>query len=160
MTRQNVTPNMKSGMLTLRDIMITDVETAGPDMTLRDAMTMLAECHISGAPVTHAGKVVGIFSASDLLIHIAEMESTESEVSFRRRRTPLESVTVADVMTREVKSLPPECTVKAAALFMMSSNIHRVLVMEDGHLRGIVTTSDLAHAVAEHGLISAVITAA
>jgi CBS domain-containing protein len=145
-------------MLTLRDIMVTDVETAEPDMTLREAMTMLSECHIRGAPVTHAGKVVGIFSASDLLIHIAEMETTEEEISFRKRRPRFETATVADVMTREVKSLPPDCTVKAAALFMMSSNIHRVLVMENGHLCGIVTTSDMAHAVAHHGLISAPLT--
>ena len=142
-------------MLTLREIMATDVTTAEPDMSLPEAITMLSESHISGAPVTHGGKVVGIFSASDLLIHIAEMESTEPELSFRKRRTPLDAVTVADVMTREVKSLPPDCTVKAAAHFMMNANIHRVLVMEDGHLRGIVTTTDLAAAVAEHGLITA-----
>lgn len=147
-------------MLTLRDIMIRDVETAEPDMTLRDAMTMLTECHISGAPVTHGGKVIGVFSASDLLVYIAEMETTAAELSFRRRRTSLEAVTVADVMTRDVKSLPPECTVTAAALFMTSSNIHRVLVMENGHLCGIVTTTDLAAAVARHGLVPAPLTAA
>jgi acetoin utilization protein AcuB len=141
-------------MIALRDIMRTEVQTAEPDMSLRDAMTMLSESHISGAPVTHAGKVVGIFSAGDLLSYITEMEEEQSEVSFRKRRTPLEDVTVADVMTREVKSLPPSCSVRTAALFMISSNIHRVLVMEAEELLGIVTTTDLAAAVAEHGLIS------
>lgn len=145
-------------MLTLRDIMITDIESAEPDMTLPEAITMLSERHISGAPVTHGGKVVGIFSASDLLIYIAEMESSEAELPFPKRRTPLEAVTVADVMTREIRSLPPTCTVKEAALFMMSSHIHRVLVIENGHLCGIVTTTDLAIAVAEHGLITAALT--
>ena len=141
-------------MLTLRDIMITDVETAEPDMTLRDAMTMLSESHIGGAPVTHAGKVVGIFSAVDLLVYITEMEAEEPELSFRKRRTALDAVTVSDVMTRDVKSLPPGCSVRTAALYMIGSNIHRVLVMEEGHLLGIVTTTDLAGAVAEHGLVS------
>ena len=141
-------------MITLREIMRTDVQTAEPDMSLRDAMTMLSESHISGAPVTHGGKVVGIFSAADLLSYITEMEAEQSELSFRKRRTPLEAVTVADVMTREVKSLPPSCSVRTAALFMISANIHRVLVMEAEELLGIVTTTDLAAAVAEHGLIS------
>lgn len=141
-------------MITLRDIMTTDVQTAEPDMSLRDAMTMLSESHISGAPVTHAGKVVGVFSAADILTYITEMEAEQAELSFRKRTTPLEAVTIADVMTREVKSLPPSCSVRTAALFMVSSNIHRVLVVENEHLLGIVTTSDVAAAVAEHGLIT------
>lgn len=147
-------------MLTLRDIMITDVETAEPDMSLREAMNMLTESHIGGAPVTHAGKIMGIFSASDLLIYITEMENSQPELSFQKRRTLLETATVADVMTREVKSLPPTCTVRAAAQYMLDSNIHRVLVMEEGHLKGIVTTSDLAAAIATHGLVSGSLTAA
>lgn len=139
-------------MLTLRDIMTRDLVTAEPDMTLRDAMTMLAENHISGAPVTHGGKVVGIFSASDLLPYVAEMEMEQAEISFRDHRTLLETASVADVMIRDVKSLPPSCTVRTAAMYMVGANIHRVLVMEGGQLLGMVTTTDIATAVAEHGL--------
>lgn len=139
-------------MLALRDIMTRDLVTAEPDMTLRDAITMLSENHIGGAPVTHGGKVVGIFSASDLLPYVAEMEAEQAEISFRDRRTPLETASVADVMIRDVKSLPPSCAVRTAAMYMVGANIHRVLVMEAGQLLGMVTTTDIAAAVAEHGL--------
>ena len=38
-------------MLKLRDIMTRDVVSATPDMTIRDAMQLLSERHLSGAPV-------------------------------------------------------------------------------------------------------------
>lgn len=137
-------------MLKLRDIMTTDVATATPDMTLREAMSLLSDKHISGAPVVEGSKVVGVFSATDLLVYIAELDSAQRSLTFRRQQTPLEELTVSEVMTRAVKSLPPDASVELAAAFMQRAQIHRVLVMEGPHLVGIVTTTDLAKAVAEH----------
>ena len=142
-------------MLKIRDIMTRDVLTATPDTTLRDAMALLSERHVSGAPVVDGGKVVGIFSASDLLAYLADLSDTTPSLSFRRRRgraTPLEDATVDDLMTRHVESVGPECTVEEAAILMGRKQIHRVLVMTDGVLLGIVSTSDVAKAVADHKL--------
>jgi len=142
-------------MLRIRDIMTRDVFTATPDTTLRDAMEMLTKRHVSGAPVIDGGKVVGIFSASDLLAYLADLSDTTPSLTFRRRRgrvTPLEDATVDDVMTRHVESVSPECTVEEAAILMGKKQIHRVLVMADGVLLGVVSTSDVARAVAEHKL--------
>jgi len=68
--------------------------------------------------------------------------------------TWIEEVTVSDVMTREVQSLGPDCSVEVAASLMRRSQIHRVLVMEDRRLLGVVTTTDLARTVAERGIRS------
>lgn len=63
----------------------------------------------------------------------------------------LDSQTVADVMTR-----PPLCTmlpdtpVDQAAGDMRRAGVHRVLVMTGNRLEGIVTTTDVANAVADH----------
>jgi CBS domain-containing protein len=140
-------------MLRLRDIMTRDVVSASPGMTIRDAMELLSERHVSGAPVVDRGKVVGIFSATDLLAFFADLDDTTPSLSFRRRRgrtTPLEDVTVDEVMTRKVQSLPPDCSVEEAAVRMGEKQIHRVLVMQGDILLGIVSTSDVAKAVAEH----------
>ena len=137
-------------MLKLRDIMTTPVVSAAPDMTLREAMALLADRHISGAPVVSGGRVVGVFSSTDLLAYIAELDDAQPSVSFRRRQTPLEELTVAEVMTRGAKSLPSDCSIDLAAAFMQRAQIHRVLVMDGEQLLGIVTTTDLAKAVAEH----------
>jgi CBS domain-containing protein len=140
-------------MLKLKDIMTRDVVSAGPDMTIRDAMELLSERHISGAPVIDGGKVVGIFSSSDLLALLADLNDTTPSLTFRRRKsrtTPLEDVTVDEVMTRKVQSLPPDCSIEEAAQVMMKKQIHRILVMEGDTVLGIVSTSDVAKAVAEH----------
>ena len=142
-------------MLRIRDIMTRDVFTATPDTTLREAMEMLSRRHVSGAPVIDGGRVVGIFSATDLLAYLADLSDTTPSLTFRRRRgrvTPLEDATVDDVMTRHVESVSPECTVEEAAVLMGEKQIHRVLVMTDGTLVGVVSTSDVAKAVAEHKL--------
>jgi CBS domain-containing protein len=140
-------------MLRLRDIMTRDVVSAAPDLTVRDAMELLSERHVSGAPVVDGGKVVGIVSATDLLDLLADLNDTTPSLTFKRRKgrtTPLEDVTVDEVMTRKVHSLPPDCFVDEAAVLMGEKQIHRVLVMQGDVLLGIVSTSDVAKAVAEH----------
>ena len=137
-------------MLRLKDIMTTDIAVATPDMTLREAIAILADNHVGGAPVVQGGKVVGVFSATDLLAYITDLNAGPPSESLRRRRTSLEDVTVAELMTRVVKSLEPNCSVEQAADFMRRNQIHRVLVMDGPKLVGIATTSDVALAVAQH----------
>lgn len=144
-------------MLRLNDIMTRDVLTATPDMTIRDAMDLLSERHVSGAPVLDGGKLVGLFSASDILELLADLNDMNPSLTFRRRKgrtSPLEDVTVDEVMTRKVHSLPPDAAVDEAAMLMVEKQIHRVLVVEEGVIVGIVSTSDVAKAVAEHRIIN------
>ncbi|HEY7568116.1 MAG TPA: CBS domain-containing protein [Gemmatimonadaceae bacterium] len=66
-------------MIRLRDIMTRDVLTVHPDMTLRDAMELLAQQHVSGAPVVVGDKVVGVVSASDLLSFASSTPTVPTE---------------------------------------------------------------------------------
>lgn len=54
-------------MLRLRDIMTTDLVTFAPHTSLREAMSVLASRHVSGAPVVDGRSVVGVISSTDLL---------------------------------------------------------------------------------------------
>jgi CBS domain-containing protein len=51
-----------------------------------------------------------------------------------------------------VCALPSKSSVAAAAEQMKSAGVHRLLVIDDGELVGIITSTDVARAVAEHGL--------
>jgi len=64
----------------------------------------------------------------------------------------LEEFTVAEIMTRSIVSLPPGTAVDFAAYRMRALGVHRVLVMQDDVLLGIVTTKDIADAVADRKL--------
>ncbi len=61
----------------------------------------------------------------------------------------LDEYTVADVMTRDVMSQSSDTTVQEAARYMLDRQIHRVLVVDQGKVKGIVTTTDIVRAVAD-----------
>lgn len=56
---------------------------------------------------------------------------------------------VREVMTRRLWALSPEDSVEKAADLMHRAAIHRVLVVDDERLVGIVTVTDIARAVAQ-----------
>jgi CBS domain-containing protein len=64
----------------------------------------------------------------------------------------LDAHTVDEVMTHDAIGLSPNDTVVAAAEVMRGHSIHRVLVVDDDVLVGILSTLDLARAVAEKKL--------
>jgi CBS domain-containing protein len=65
-------------MLRLRDVMTTDIVTLDPELSVRDAMELLAREHVSGAPVLEGRRVVGVVSATDLLAFAAEVTGRSS----------------------------------------------------------------------------------
>lgn len=54
-------------MLKVRDIMTPGVVSVAAEQTLRDAVDVLVECRIGGAPVVSGDKIVGVLSAADII---------------------------------------------------------------------------------------------
>ena len=67
---------------------------------------------------------------------------------------PFAEHTVGEVMARAVVSLPGSAPVEQAADVMRRAGVHRILVMDEGLLTGIVTMTDISDAVAQHKLTS------
>ena len=84
---------------------------------------------------------------TDVAERFGEMESRRAAADWFAGHT------VSEVMTHNICSLPSTTRVDQAADFMRSAGIHRVLVMDDGHLVGIVSMKDIADAVADHRLV-------
>lgn len=61
----------------------------------------------------------------------------------------LEDHTVDEVMTPSLYSLSPDTDVREAARYLIDHAIHRLVVVEDSTLVGIVTTTDVVRAVAD-----------
>jgi CBS domain-containing protein len=66
----------------------------------------------------------------------------------------LEEHTVEEAMNRALFALPPDTLVDRAADAMRAAGVHRVLVMEGDTLLGLVSTRDIADAVADHKLMA------
>lgn len=65
------------------------------------------------------------------------------------RAAALDGHTVSEIMTGDVLALPPTADIMLAAEKMRSADVHRLLVVENGALCGILSTTDLARAVAD-----------
>ncbi|HUF27025.1 MAG TPA: CBS domain-containing protein [Gemmatimonadaceae bacterium] len=69
----------------------------------------------------------------------------------------LEEHTVGEAMSRgSICALAPGAPVSEAAGYMRRAGVHRILVMEGDRLLGVVTTMDIARAVADHKLTTKV----
>ncbi len=55
---------------------------------------------------------------------------------------------VGEIMTTTVLGMPPDTSLRSAALFMTAHGIHRILVLEEEELLGIVSASDFVRAIA------------
>ena len=135
-------------MLFAKDIMTRGVSTLQPEATIREAMEMLETSHWSGAPVVSGGKVVGVISMSDVadvLVNVPEPVTIDGD-------SLLDERTVAESMSRNVVSVLPETPVRTLAGIMRERGIHRILVMEDGRLHGIVSAMDIVRTVGEKGI--------
>lgn len=125
------------------DIMQTTVETIGPDATVADAVTTIAEQHVSGLPVVDPrGHLIGVISSTDVLQLLSEVTDPE------RRGNILEATTVREIMTAKPVTVDPDADVHDAARQMLYGEIHRLFVEYDGALVGVVTQSDIVGVVA------------
>jgi CBS domain-containing protein len=125
------------------EVMNSVVRTIGADESVGDAISLLAEEHISGVPVLNRqGQLVGVLSNSDILEAIAEHNDPEA------RETIFESTAVKDLMTTNPLTISTSATVREAAQRMLYLEVHRLFVVDDRKLLGVVSTTDLVRALA------------
>lgn len=146
---------------TAKDIMQTQVVTVSPDAPLHSTQRLFYEEGIHGAPVVdEQGRVVGMITSTDILRAATEAEeSAPAEPSYFRGdpdypsgllaldpddfQERLRDATVSDFMTEGVVHVAPSTPISELARTIRENKIHRLLVVENGTLRGIVSTFDL-----------------
>jgi CBS domain-containing protein len=140
--------------MNVRDLMTTEVLTVSPDTPLKDAAALLAEHGISGLPVCDAdGCVLGIVSEGDILFkERGPREPRGGALAWlvdgsRFQESAKEAArTAGEAMTAPALTIAPERPAAAAARLMLDHGVHRLPVVRDGALVGIVTRADLVRA--------------
>lgn len=146
---------------TARDVMQTQVLTVSPHDPVHVVQRLFYEESIHGAPVVaDDGRVVGIITSTDVLRAAAEdreLGSAQpssfgedpdqgqgawgmSPEAFKER---LQDVIVADHMTEGIVEVAVDTPVTTVASTLKEHQVHRVLVVDDGKLCGIISTFDL-----------------
>ena len=119
-------------------VSVGDLITFSPDQTIQDAIDIIIEKRISGAPVLDSnGKLVGMLSEKDCLKIIVDQAY---------HNLPIESKKVSDYMTADVKTVPPDSDVVAAANQFLHTPIRRMPVVDNGVLKGQISRRDILRA--------------
>jgi len=142
--------------LTVHDIMHRSVFYTTPDATLKEVANILYRHRISGLPVVDEDmRVVGIISEKHLIkAALPDYESLTVGRLFDPDAEPFdellkkeEQIKVGDIMTTEVFTTTEDTPIVEVAAMMMSRDIRRVPVVEDGRLTGILLRSDVVSRV-------------
>lgn len=125
--------------LRARDFMTPHLVTLRPEMELLDAIKLLLEKQISGAPVVDAqGNLVGILSERDCLPQVV-VASYHGEAAGR----------VVEVMRHDVHTVDAEASLMDVAQSFVKSRYRRYPVVDGNRLVGIISRRDVLRAALE-----------
>jgi CBS domain-containing protein len=148
-----------------RELMDERVISVDPGASLLDVHRLFSQEGISGAPVVgEAGELEGVITNTDLVRAVGEThESAATDSTYFRDLLPYSSpdwasgpedfqdrlgeLQVADFMTRGVVSVPPDASASEVAQTLMKHRVHRLFVVEDATLLGVVSAFDLLRLV-------------
>lgn len=128
----------------VRTWMSDEVITAAPEIPIMEAAELMRREGIRRLPVVHNGKLVGIVAQGDIQ---EASPSDATSLSVWELNYLLAQITVGEIMTREVITVPPETPVEEAAALMRERKVGGLPVVEDGKLVGIITESDIFEAM-------------
>ena len=124
-------------MPTLKDYISGDPVTFSPETQIVDAVAMMLDHDVSGAPVVDAtGNLVGILTAKDCFraaLHASYYQGW--------------SGIVADFMATDVQTLDAGLDLVSAAQRFLDSDFRRFPVLQDGRLIGVILRMDLLRAL-------------
>ena len=123
-----------SGILLVRDVMTTNVKTARPFSTVRDAVEKMNRFGIGSLVVIKEDRPVGIVTERDVMRRIVE---------------PFFDLSIAkvkDIMSTQLVTIRGDVGVEEAASLMVKKKIKKLPVVEDERLVGMITSMDIMRA--------------
>ena len=115
----------------ISDRMTSNPTAVGPKDTLRKAKALMDAGGFRRLPVVENDQLVGILSERDLRQHLGYLDTTR----------------VNAAMTASPMTVTPHSSVEDAARLMLEHKVGGLPVVQEGKLVGMVTTSDMLHAL-------------
>ncbi len=143
-------PKRERKMITIADLMQTDVLTVSPEMPVTELAQRMQKHGVSGFPVVaRDGELLGVVSYSDIGAMVSQLPAQkhafyktllleqidESDLA--------EDVTVEEIMTPFVFYATEDTNLTEVMDLMLDNGIHRVVVTRQSKLVGLVSTMDL-----------------
>jgi len=126
----------------VKDIALKEVHSAAPDTTVSEAAAMMKRHGVGILPVCEDGELLGMLTDRDVVIGCvaAGMDATECRVR--------------EFMTSDPVTVGPETDVTEAVSIMGKEQVHRLPVVDNGKLVGLLSLGDLAVALTDSGVVA------
>ena len=121
----------------VRKYMTKDPIVLSPEEDVKSAFNLLVEKRIRQAPVVQKGELVGM--ATDRDLRIAMVQSLK-----------MNKIKVGIVMTKDPVTITEDTNIVDAGKLMSAGKFNAIPVVEEsGHLKGIITTTDILNILTE-----------
>ncbi|KUK45297.1 MAG: CBS domain-containing protein [Methanothrix sp.] len=125
----------------VRDIMARPVITVDSEVDVVKAANKMFSANVGSLIVIHNDQPIGIITERDLVGKIVAKAANPKEI------------TVGDVMSSPLITIPPDVSLSDAAIKMLKSGVKRLPVISgEGKLVGIITDTDLVSGSASIGM--------
>lgn len=123
-----------------------DLITAGPDITIFEAKTIMTEKSIRHLPVIDAaGKLIGIVTDRD--VRDAMPSTLLKKADYELTLAKIMNFPIRDIMTKNPLTIFAYYTIQDSLLVMQKKKVGALPVIdEEGYLKGILSTRDLLSA--------------
>jgi CBS domain-containing protein len=156
--------------LTAADVMVSDVITVRLETTMEEVSELFQIHNINGAPVVDEdGLLVGIVTEDDVVVggmgfSDEELDTLDGDEGETAGKAPAAGPTaaaagegeavgetrrVAEIMTPRPITVEEDTPVEELCRLMWKLKIHRIPIVSQGRVRGIVSTIDICRLVAE-----------
>jgi CBS domain-containing protein len=123
--------------LLVAHVMIKNVVTIEAGQNVLQAAQVMEEKGVSSLPVVSKGKLIGIVTEKDMVIRVVA------------RGLNGKKLLVEEIMSYPVAITSPETQLEEATKMMLSKGVRKLPVVEDGHVIGILSLTDVAKAYPE-----------
>ena len=130
--------------MTIRELMSGGLITVSPETSVPQAREVMTRERIRHLLVTGPGGVLaGIVTDRDIRLNLP---SRATSLSAQEIGHLLSKLTVGQIMTRSVITIGPDASAREGARLLLEHKIGALPVLDDGHLVGIVTETDVVRA--------------
>lgn len=154
-------------MKLVKDYMKWKVITAKPTDSIFKVAEILSKHHISGAPVVHKRKVIGVITETDIVkfmkldlskahaelmtepyaLSVVILALIKDQLGVKKHLEGMSKIQVKDMMSKNIISVGPDENILEAATLLDKHNIDRLPVIRKGNLIGIIARCDLIRAL-------------
>ena len=113
----------------------TEVWSIGPEVSVYDALSLMAEKNIGALPVMEEGTLIGILSERDYTRNVVLQGRTAQDTAVR------------DIMTERPVCVGPDQTVEECMALMTDKRVRHLPVLDDNQVVGLISIGDAVKAI-------------